>query len=139
MRLAAVLLFACAVEAQSLPSPEPADPPKSEAKTPELLRNEGKPMTVGFACTDDDMQWAGMSCTEEEPCPVYIELSEIETVGNRIIVLGNIHTESTTLDSLLLSSEDGGATWQEPYERMRGHVDSLQFGDAVKVLEQNLA
>jgi hypothetical protein len=131
MRLAAVLLFACAVEAQSLPSPEPADPPKSEAKTPELLRNEGKPMTVGFACTDDDMQWAGMSCTEEEPCPVYIELSEIETVGNRIIVLGNIHTESTTLDSLLLSSEDGGATWQEPYERMRGaglnHIQLIDF------------
>jgi PAS domain S-box-containing protein len=28
---------------------------------------------------------------------------------------------------------------KESYERMRGHVDSLQFGDAVKVLEQSLA
>jgi PAS domain S-box-containing protein len=27
---------------------------------------------------------------------------------------------------------------KESYERMRGHVDSLQFGDAVKVLEQGL-
>jgi photosystem II stability/assembly factor-like uncharacterized protein len=132
MKLAAVLLFGCAVGAQSPPpGSQPAEPPKTEGKTPELLRNEGKPMAVAFACTDDDMQWAGMSCSEEEPCPVYIELSDIETVGNRIIVLGNIHTESTTLYSLLVSSEDGGATWQEPYERMRGvglnHIQLIDF------------
>jgi hypothetical protein len=132
MKLAAVLLFAYAVGAQSPPpGSEAAEPAKTETKTPVFLRNEGKPMAVEFACTEDDMQWAGMSCTEEEPCPAYIELSEIETVGNRIIVLGNIHTESTTLYSLLLSSEDGGVTWQEPYERMRGaglnHIQLIDF------------
>jgi len=132
MKVVAALFFACAVEAQlPLPNSPPAEAPKAESKPPELLRNDGLPIAVPFACTDDDMQWAGMSCTEEEPCAVYIELSEIETIGNRILVLGNIHSESTTLYSLLLSSEDGGATWQEPYERMRGaglnHIQLIDF------------
>ncbi len=87
-------------------------------------------MLVPFQCTEDDMQWAGMSCPEEQPCPVYLELSAMETVGNRIIVAGNIHSESITLYSVLLGSEDGGATWKEPYERMRGTVlDHVQFID----------
>ena len=132
MRLAAGLLLACVMGAQAPPvSPEVTEPSKTETKTPLLLRYEGKPVGIPFACTDDDMQWAGMSCSEEEPCPVYLELSGIDTVGNRIMVLGNIHTESTTLYSLLLSSEDGGVTWQEPYERMRGagldHIELIDF------------
>ena len=132
MRLALALFLATVIEAQT-PSarPELTESPKTEIKSPLLLHNEGKPMSVPFTCTDDDMQWAGMSCSEDDPCPVYLELSGIETVGNRIIVLGNIHTESTTLYSLLVSSEDEGATWQEPYERMRGtgldHIQLIDF------------
>src|SRR5713226_2965780 len=87
-------------------------------------------MRVPFECTDDDMLWAGMSCSEEEPCPVYLEVSALEPVGNRIIVLANIHTESITLYSVVLASEDAGATWHEPYERMRGTgLDHIQFID----------
>jgi hypothetical protein len=95
-----------------------------------VLENHGKPMRVPFECTDDDMQWAGMSCSEEEPCPVYLEVSAMEPVGNRLVVLANIHTESITLYSVLLTSEDAGATWREPYERTRGVVlDHVQFID----------
>ena len=132
MRLVVVFVLTCALHAQFPPlGPGTVEAAKTEPKTPELLRNDGKPMAVAFACSDDDMQWAGMSCTEDEPCPVYLELSEMETVGNRILVVGDIHTESTTLYSLLLSSEDGGATWQEPYQRMRGaglnHIQLIDF------------
>jgi len=130
MKLAVALLLACVMKAQSQSppaSPELTGPPAN----PTLVRNEGKPMGIPFTCTDDDMQWAGMSCSEDEPCPVYLELTGIDTVGNRIIALANIHTESTTLYSLLLSSDDGGATWQEPYERMRGtaldHIQLIDF------------
>ncbi len=87
-------------------------------------------MRVPFQCTDDDMQWAGMSCTEEEPCPVYLEISAVEPVGNRIVALANIHNESITLYSAVLASEDAGATWHEPHERMRGvGLDHIQFID----------
>src|SRR5271169_1629876 len=131
MRLVVTLLLVCVIQAQTPPAgPEIAESPKNEVSPP-LLRNEGKPMSIPFACTEDDMQWAGMSCSEDEPCPVYLELSGIDTVANRIIVLGNIHTESMTLYSLLLSSDDGGSTWQEPYERMRGagldHIQLIDF------------
>jgi hypothetical protein len=132
---AAALLSAWAMWAQepvaapgnAAPKPEPA---KTEPGQPPLLENNGKPMRVPFQCTDDDMQWAGMSCSEEEPCPVYLEVSAMEPVGNRLVVLANIHTESITLYSVLLTSEDAGATWREPYERTRGVVlDHVQFID----------
>lgn len=132
MRLGAILLLACVVEAQAPPdSPMPAAAPKAETPSQPVLHNDGKPMVIPFSCTDDDMQWAGMTCSEEQPCPVYVELSALETAGNRLIVAGNIHTESVTLDSLLLLSEDGGVTWHEPYERMRGvgldHIQLIDF------------
>jgi len=137
---AAIVLFTGAMGAQA---PRPPDQPRSEpalAKSEPVppvneppqpvLRNTGKPMLLPFACTEDDMQWAGMSCSEEEPCPVYLEISDLDTVGNRIVVLGNIHSEATTLYSVLLSSDDAGETWHEPYERMRGiALDHLQFID----------
>lgn len=131
MKLAAALLLACAIKGQAPPeSPVPAEPAKAETPSPVVLHNDGKPMTVPFTCTEDDMQWAGMSCSEEQPCPVYVEVSSIEPIGNRIILLGDIHTESMTLYSVLLTSEDGGATWQEPYERMRGvALDHMQLID----------
>src|SRR5690349_23670028 len=108
----AVLFLACATWAQAPIAPPvelpKAEPPKTEPPAPPVLRNTGKPMLVPFQCTDDDIEWAGMSCTEEDPCPVYLEVSTIETVGNRIIVLANIHSEATTLYSVLLASEDAG-------------------------------
>lgn len=123
---------ACAQEPAVTPAgnaPKP-DPVKPESGQLPLLENHGKPMRVPFQCTDDDMQWAGMSCSEEEPCPVYLEVSAMEPVGNRLIVLANIHSESITLYSVLLTSEDAGTTWREPYERARGvGLDHVQFID----------
>jgi len=34
-----------------------------------MLENSGKPMLLPFRCTEDDIQWAGMSCSADEPCP----------------------------------------------------------------------
>lgn len=97
---------------------------------PTALENSGKPMRVAFACTGDDIQWAGMSCSEDDPCPMYLELSAVEAVGNRLFTIGNIHSSSVTLYSILLASEDAGATWREPFERARGAgLDHMQFLD----------
>ena len=147
----AVWVLACIVcthaqcaQAPVKPDPAPANPavnqlpttappqsqPPDKAETPAVLQNTGKPIVVPVHCTDDDMQWAGMSCSEEEPCPIYLEISAVETVGKRIVLLGNLHTVSTTLYSVILSSDDDGATWGEPYERMRGAtLDHVQFVD----------
>ncbi len=90
-------------------------------------------MNAGFRCTDDDLQWAGMTCSDEEPCPVYLELLHIAApghTGQAIFVTGDIHSAATTLYSILLASGDGGATWSEPLARIRGGgLDQIQFFD----------
>ena len=99
-------------------------------KAPINSPTPGAPLRVPFQCTNEDMDWAGMSCTEEEPCPVYLELAAVESVGNRIFVAGNIHSNSVTLYSVLLASDDAGRTWTEPYDRIRGvELDHIQFID----------
>ncbi|MCC6859162.1 MAG: hypothetical protein IT158_11400 [Bryobacterales bacterium] len=121
-----------ALQAPALPQESPAALPQESPAAPArpTLQNTGSPMKVQFHCTDDDMLWAGMSCSEEEPCPIYLELSSAQAVGNKLFVCGNLHSSSTTLYSILLASEDGGKTWYEPFERLRAAtLDRIQFVD----------
>ena len=88
------------------------------------------PPPIAFQCTEDDMQSFGMSCGSEEPCPVYLELSGIESLGVKLFLSGNFHTDSTTLYSVLLVTEDAGKTWTEPHERIRAAaLENIQFND----------
>jgi len=88
------------------------------------------PVRVEFACSSDELRGAGLGCSEDDPCKVFLELSGIESSANRIFLTGNLHTESTTLASILLNSEDGGKTWTEAYQRMPfTTLDAIQFVD----------
>jgi len=120
---AALILIPGAACAQS------DQPPEQPAQVQPLL-NDGKPMVVEYHCTADDIHSAGLSCTLDDPCPLFLELAAVESVGNRIFVAGNIHSPTTTLSSVLLTSDDDGKTWREPYERLRlAGFDSIQFID----------
>jgi len=102
----------------------------ASAQEAAVLTNTGQPMRVGYGCTEDDLQWAGMSCNEGEPCPIYLELTAVVSNGRKILAAGNLHSTSATLSSLLLQSDDSGATWKEPVTRFRGSaVEQLQFYD----------
>ena len=121
-----MVLAAAAAWAQEQPPANPAPP---------VLENSGKPMLLPFRCTVDDIQWAGMSCSADEPCPVYLELAAVESGvpsgSGRVFAAGNIHASDVTLYSVLLASEDAGHTWREAYERIRGaSLDRIQFLDA---------
>lgn len=97
---------------------------------PVELTNDGKPIRVGFQCAAEDLQTLGLDCSQEEPCPVYLELSAAESAGARLFVTGNIHTANATLSSILLASEDGGKTWREAHPRIRFSVlEQIQFFD----------
>lgn len=94
------------------------------------IRNTGEPMTVPFQCTDDDIAQAGLTCSNEAPCPVYVDLSSVASLGQKLFITGNLHTESAPLYSLLLESDDGGESWTEPVARIRGaELDQVQFPD----------
>lgn len=127
----AVILLTLAMAAAWAQDQPPAPVPPPAPTPPPLLENTGKPMVLPFQCTAEDLQWAGLSCTEEEPCPLYVELTAVESPGDRILAAGNIHSTSITLSSVLLASDDAGRTWREVHEHIRGAgLDRFQFLDA---------
>jgi hypothetical protein len=105
------LWFACLAMGQA-----PVSPPSAQ------------PAAAPFRCSEQDILWAGMVCSATEPCPVYLEISAVESAGDRIFAAGNIHSSAITLYSELLASDDGGHTWREAHERIRGAaLDRIQF------------
>jgi hypothetical protein len=111
--------------------PQQTAPPAGQPTSP-VFEYDGKPITLPFRCSLDDIGWAGMSCSEDEPCPIYLELSSVEGVGDRVFAAGNIHSESVTLYSVLLSSADGGHSWQVAPDSLRGAgLDRIQLLDAL--------
>jgi hypothetical protein len=126
MRFALLFLAALAASAQDTPPANPAPAPEP----PPVLEYHGKPIVLPFRCTEDDIRWAGMTCSDEEPCAMFLELTAAEGVGTKLFVTGNIHATSVTLYSVLLGSDDGGLTWREAVERVRGAgLDHIQFAD----------
>ncbi len=96
----------------------------------EPLVYQGTPLRLPFQCSEEDVQTFALDCTNEEPCPVYLELAGVEIAGSRIFLSGNLHTATTTLYSILLASEDEGKSWTEPHERIRSAgLDQIQFVD----------
>jgi len=116
-----------------LPSQMPDEPkpaPKPEESKPASLQFDGKPLTLPFACTEDDISGFGMTCSDNDPCPIYLELSSLQPLGAKIFLAGNLHNAESTMYSVLLASEDSGKTWTEPVERIRSAgLEQIQFLD----------
>jgi photosystem II stability/assembly factor-like uncharacterized protein len=61
---------------------------------------------------------------------VYLDLAGVHAVGQKMFLTGNVHNGASTMASVLLISEDGGASWFEPVERQRAAgLDQVQFYD----------
>lgn len=89
-----------------------------------------RPLMVDYACPPEDIESFGMSCSPDDPCPVFLELSSIEAVGAKVFVAGNLHTASTTLFTVLLMSEDSGKSWTQPLKPIRAAAfEQIQFVD----------
>jgi hypothetical protein len=120
------LLTILVIALQAQDPPPAAAPPLPTG--PPVLQNNGKPIVVPFQCSEEDIRAAGLSCSEQDPCPVYLELAAVESTGIRIFAAGNIHTSAATLYSILLGSDDNGSTWREVHERKRSSgLDHIQF------------
>jgi photosystem II stability/assembly factor-like uncharacterized protein len=77
------------------------------------------PVHVDYACPPEDIDSFGLTCSEAQPCPVFFEVSAVDSFGSHIFVAGDIHTATTTLYGVLLSTDDGGASWNEAIPRLR--------------------
>jgi hypothetical protein len=94
------------------------------------LMNTGEPMKVAFPCAEEALTTAGMSCSDDDPCAVYLELSGVSASGKKLSLAGNLHGSSATLASVLLVSDDNGASWKEPAGRIPGAaLDEVQLTD----------
>ncbi len=103
---------------------------QNPSPTDDALLNTGEPMKLKFACGEEELSAAGMSCSDDDPCPVYLELSGVSAAGKKLSLAGNLHGPSATLFSVLLTSEDNGITWKEPAARIPGAaLDQAQFID----------
>src|SRR5215469_282328 len=79
------------------------------AQEPAVVSNNGQPMHIAYACAEDDLNAAGMACTPDQPCAIYLELSMVAANGAKLLASGDLHSSSATLASILLLSEDSGA------------------------------
>jgi hypothetical protein len=97
-------------------------------QAPLLQAQEARKLDNVCSAADEDA--FGLTCAEDQPCPVYLELSAIGANGTTLLVTGNLHTENTTMYGLLLQTDDGGATWTEPNKRVRASaLEQIQFAD----------
>jgi hypothetical protein len=98
------------------------------AQESSTLINSGEPMRVAYNCAEEDLQWAGMSCSDAQPCAIYLELNSVVPNGKNIVAAGDLHSSSATIGSVLLQSDDSGAMWREPTPRIRGSaLDQVEF------------
>ena len=89
-----------------------------------------EPFRVAYQCTEADMDAFGLTCTMEDPCPVFLELASAEAAGGRLMVAGNLHTKNVTMFGIVLASEDNGVTWTEAHERIRtAALEQVEFLD----------
>lgn len=111
------------------PAPATAAPAKPPAAAPApIVLKSGKPVAVPPRCLREIVAEMGVPCSADDPCPTYLELSDIQSVGNRVLIAGNIHTGQSTMESVLLVSDDAGITWTEPHTRLPFTVlDKIQF------------
>src|ERR1700722_6626614 len=97
LRRIIIFPIVCAALMAQDPPPQTAVPAAQTttpaAPAPPTFQNDGKPITLPFQCTAEDVRWAGMTCSEDEPCPIYLELSAAEGMGDHLFAAGNIHSD----------------------------------------------
>jgi photosystem II stability/assembly factor-like uncharacterized protein len=126
LRILALALASSLIRAQAPPVPTAETVPPTVPKP--VYRYVGKPIAIEATCGEAEISEYGLSCTEGEPCPVYLELAAAESADSKLFVSGNLHAGTATLWSILLSSEDNGQSWTEPFGRVRGvALDQIQF------------
>lgn len=133
-------MLACALTpavawGQVPPAAPPETPPAPTTapvpRPPPAYNYSSQPIVLQATCADAELNDFGLTCSEDEPCPLYVELASIEAAGAKVFIAGNFHTETATLWSLLLVSEDEGRSWSEAHPRLRGvALDQVQFPDA---------
>ncbi len=131
-RLTVVLLIAgLPFSSGAMPAPSEQAPSQETEEEPGPLRlvYKGEPLAVELQCAWDHFQRAATVCYDRMPCELYLELTAVEQAAERVFLIGNLHTSSATVSSILLASEDEGISWYEPHPRLAAGLESIQFAE----------
>ena len=129
-RLALVFLMTQLVLAGgAMQAPSEQASAQEEETGPFKLVYKGEPLVAQLQCDGDHFQRAATVCSDVTPCELYLELTGLEQAAERVFLIGNLHTLSATVSSILLASDDEGMSWYEPYPRLAAGFESIQFVD----------
>ena len=104
------------------------EPQEEEQPEPPAISYEGSPLVVPLDCGYDHFSRAGIVCSDVTPCRLFLELTGVESAGDKVFLIGNIHTSAATISTILLASGDGGRSWIEPIPRYSGAgFELIQF------------
>ena len=107
------------------------DPQEEQPPEPPAIAYEGSPLVVPLDCAYDHFSRAGIVCSDVTPCRLFVELTGVENAGDKVFLIGNIHTSAATISTILLASGDGGRSWREPIQRYSGAgFELIQFADS---------
>ena len=127
-RLAPVLLMTQLVLAGgAMQAPSEQASSQEEETGPFKLVYKGEPLVAQLQCDGDHFQRAAAVCSDAMPCELYLELTGVGQAAERVFLIGNVHTLSATVSSILLASDDEGMSWYEPYPRLAAGFESIQF------------
>ncbi|MEZ5363841.1 MAG: hypothetical protein R2748_16250 [Bryobacterales bacterium] len=117
---------------RSKPAPYPM-PPKIEVeeeenKPKEPPRYSGETTEIPAECDPARLSALGLPCSAASPCEMSLELTAAGEAGEAVIAIGDLYSPSATIASVVLRSDDGGASWTEAHERITGAaLDELHF------------
>ena len=92
---------------------------------------EGPVVSLTTVCDVDRLEYAGIRCSADRPCELFLELVSVASQGPWIVLAGEVHTADATYESVVLTSQDGGVTWTESADRIAaGGIESISMVDA---------
>lgn len=124
---ALVLLTILAQQVAQTPG---APPPPVIPEGPPVYVSAKGPILLPNKCQEVDLESLGLTCSEGDPCETFLEFSSVEQNNGVLVLTGNFHTSTATIQSVLLVSEDDGSTWKEGHPRLKGaSLEGMQFID----------
>ena len=93
-------MLACALTpavawGQVPPAAPPETPPAPTTapvpRPPPAYNYSSQPIVLQATCADAELNDFGLTCSEDEPCPLYVELASIEAAGAKVFIAGNFH------------------------------------------------
>ena len=110
------------------PMPPKVEPEAEEEKAKAPPSYSGDRIRIAAGCDEARLSALGMVCGEASPCEMRLELTAAKEAGEAVVAIGDIYSVSATVESVILRTEDGGATWVEAADRIAGAaLDEIHF------------